>query len=87
MFQDGKDDFLGLVRTVLIDEISAEKANNICFKLSDIAGGAWVYIGKMQIYRRSLRNNLIREDHKKGYSIERLAKKYKLSTRQILRII
>lgn len=87
MSQVGPEDFLSIIKIVLSEELPSEKVDDICYKLSDIAGGCEVYISKMCQQRLSVRNKSIKTDKEKGLTVTRLATKYLLSERQISRII
>lgn len=87
MLHSGRDDFLQLIKTVLLKELPNEKVEKICYQLSDIAGGELVYISKLHQDRLSVRNKLIKQDRDSGFTISRLATKYLLSEKQIMRVI
>lgn len=79
-----------LVPSMLPDGLSREIAMEIgmdnFLKLSQLVGGATVYIPQKESILRSLRNQKIQEEYD-GYNVMALSKKYRVSKRWVYKII
>lgn len=86
--EDGKQRSIKKMKTPKsYEEIKEAIGEAACDKLCDTFGGEMIYIPKIDRIKTNKRNQDIRHEYEKGTSIEKIARKYRVTTRRIRQII